>query len=80
MEHQAPVRPACRGKGHAKALLSHASGQLLRRGIVPLYSVDADNEASLRTARAVGYRENFRVFGCEAAVPSAAAGLDAPPA
>ena len=66
--HMIRTHPAHRRKGHARALLSHASDQLLARGIVPLYSADADNEASLRTARDVGYREAFRVFAFEAAL------------
>jgi len=57
-----------RREGLAKALLSQSSEELLERGIVPAYSVRATSVASLRTARAVGYREAFRVLGCSARV------------
>jgi GNAT superfamily N-acetyltransferase len=57
-----------RGQGLAKQLLSAASGELLRRGIIPLYQVNATDVASLRVAQAVGYREAFRVLGVDGRV------------
>ena len=33
------------------------SGELLRQGLQPVYDVDEDNVASIRTATAVGYRK-----------------------
>jgi len=66
--HMIRTRDEYRRKGFAKAVLSHASRQLLQQGIVPLYEVRSDNLASLRTAEAVGYRQVFRVVACEAYV------------
>jgi GNAT superfamily N-acetyltransferase len=62
------TRPEHKQRGHAKAVLAHASRALLERGILPCYNVRADNFASLRTAQAVGYREVFRVLACSARV------------
>lgn len=54
-----------RGQGLAAAVLSHASRYLLEHNRVPYYSgVRPDNIASYRTARAVGYREVFRLSFC----------------
>ena len=57
-------------KGYAKAVLAHASAELLERGFVPMYDVAATNVASLCTAQAVGYREVCRRFACEGRVRS----------
>ena len=62
------TRPADRGKGYARGLLSHASREMLGRGLVLLYTVAADNLASLRTAQAAGYEEAFRTISCNARV------------
>jgi len=51
------TRPEHRRKGYAKAVLSHATGELLRQGLRPVYDVDEDNVASIHTALAVGYRK-----------------------
>jgi hypothetical protein len=53
----------------AKAMLSYAARELMGEGVVPCYGgVRADNVASLRTARAVGYREHFQWFSCRGRV------------
>jgi GNAT superfamily N-acetyltransferase len=51
-------------RGYAKALLSAASGTLAKQGLVPIENIGADNEPSLRTASAVGYRDVCRVRSC----------------
>jgi ribosomal protein S18 acetylase RimI-like enzyme len=58
------AREEYRRRGFGKAVLSHAGEYLLRRGVTPTYSVNAENIASLRTAQAAGFHEVFRRFSC----------------
>jgi len=65
------TREEYRRRGFGRAVLSHAAEYLLRRGLTPTYSLTASNTASLRTARAAGFRETFRLFSCRGRVKSA---------
>ncbi len=58
------TREEYRGRGFAKAVLSHASAYLLEHSILPLYHDSVHNVASIRAAQAVGYREAFRSVSC----------------
>ena len=60
------TRLGSQGEGLAKALLASVSADLLDRQQVPIYQVSADNQASVRTATAVGYREIQRLAAYEA--------------
>jgi len=48
------TRAEARRKGFAEAVLSYGSGELLREGMLPLYRVDQENVASIKTARREG--------------------------
>ena len=62
------VRQEERKKGFGKALLARGSSELLKAGKRPVYQVDHENVASIRTAEAVGYREAFRTYGYRATI------------
>lgn len=60
------TREQWRGRGLGKQVLSEASRQLLAEGKVILHQVSESNTPSLRTARAAGFYEAFRVIGADA--------------
>ena len=53
-------------KGIAKAVLSHASGELAPQRIALLWRMRSDNIPAVRTAQAVGFREAYRLVRCQA--------------
>ncbi len=56
--------PAFRGKGYARSAASAALQAVFAAGKVAAWATDRDNEASLRTARALGFREYALEVGC----------------
>ena len=62
------TREDSRRQGLGKAALAGATRQLVEQGILSLYQVQAAHTASVRTVESAGYREAFRVYGCDAKV------------
>jgi GNAT superfamily N-acetyltransferase len=54
------TRPDARGRGHATGCAAIVCDMLHRRGVTPVWSVAADNHASLRVAARLGFRETSR--------------------
>jgi len=54
------VRPQARGRGWGRAVLSACTASLLESQVLPLYVAEEGNEASIRLAETVGYRDTGR--------------------
>jgi len=63
------TRDDVRGRGYARAVVSALTGELLDRGITPLYVYDPANVASHRVCVALGYYPAGREFSCYASLP-----------
>ena len=53
------LKPACRGKGLARPLLTKAAAEIHKLQKNLYYAVSADNKASLQTARSTGLEQTF---------------------
>ncbi|MGA2821038.1 MAG: GNAT family N-acetyltransferase [Anaerolineales bacterium] len=67
------TEPETRERGYGRSVVSGLCAELLSEGLTPLYHVEPDNEASLRLATGLGFRDSReREFACVASRPSAA--------
>ncbi|MGA2110761.1 MAG: GNAT family N-acetyltransferase [Anaerolineales bacterium] len=67
------TEPETRERGYGRSVVSGLCAELLSEGLTPLYHVEPDNEASVRLAQGVGFRDSGeREFACVACRASAA--------
>jgi predicted GNAT family acetyltransferase len=71
------TEPETRERGYGRSVVSGLCAELLSEGLTPLYHVEPDNEASVRLAQGLGFRDSGeREFACVAsrapATPTAA--------
>jgi ribosomal protein S18 acetylase RimI-like enzyme len=65
--------PETRDRGYGRSVVSGLCAELLSEGLTPLYHVEPDNEASLRLAQGLGFRDSGeREFACVASRPAPA--------
>lgn len=63
------TRDDMRGRGYGRAVVSALTGELLGRGLTPLYVYAPANAASHRVCVALGYYPAHREFSCYASLP-----------
>ena len=62
----AETLPDCQGRGCARSAVSAAVKHILSKGKIAAWACDRTNEASIRTAKSVGFEEYALEFGCVA--------------